>query len=500
MKKHIFGGLAKTILFSVALAAMLMLSVTVQAEEQTHSCNAGYTYGAEGGMLVEHCTVKDCTHQAFARIEYPPFKYTQTFEASFVYDGMEKNGATILKDDNWQGADPVLTYEDNVNVGIARVYATMTGTNGESASAVYVFKITEAPVSVSMVSAQGRVYDGTNKVNILSLEVNGIIDSDDVSVNYSGLKGTLPSADAGTYNEITLSGVTLKGEHGSNYKIADGKYALSAPIVISKAENAPDMPNAVMDAPFSCKTVGDVSLPWGWKWSDADKVKGLSANVPLTATAVYDGADKNNYNNVQKQITITRSACEHAWDSGVITKKPTALKKGVRTYKCSACQAVRTENISPLGAPAVGKKFKGDDGKATYKITKSSLTKGTVEYVKPVNKKKSTVSVPATVKIDGVTYKVTSIAKNAFKDNKYIKNLTIGKNVSQIGAKAFYKCINLKTVKISTTKLTSKKIGSKAFYGIKSKAVIKVPKKKYSFYKKLLRDKGAGKKVSYKKF
>lgn len=82
----------------------------------------------------------------------------------------------------------------------------------------------------------------------------------------------------------------------------------------------------------------------------------------------------------------------------------------------------------------------------------------------------------------------------------YIKNLTIGKNVSKIGVNAFYKCKNLKSIKISATKLTNKKVGSNAFYGIKSKPVIKVPKKKYNAYKKMMKAKGVGKKAKYKKF
>ncbi len=190
---------------------------------------------------------------------------------------------------------------------------------------------------------------------------------------------------------------------------------------------------------------------------------------------------------------------EHTWDGGVVAKQPTRLEKGVKTFTCKACQATKTEDIPSLGAHAKGIKLPDDKNQGFYKVTKAGLTGGTVEYVKPLNKNKKTVSIPATVKIDGITYKVTSIAKNAFKNNKSIKKLTIGTNVSKIGAKAFFGCKNLKTITIKTTKLKNKKVGVNAFKGIKSKATIKVPKKKYNAYKKLLMKKGVGNKAVFKK-
>ena len=58
----------------------------------------------------------------------------------------------------------------------------------------------------------------------------------------------------------------------------------------------------------------------------------------------------------------------------------------------------------------------------------------------------------------------------------------------------FYGCKNLKNITIKTTKLTKKRVGSKAFSGIHAKAVIKVPKKKLSAYRKMLKARGAAKK------
>ena len=95
-----------------------------------------------------------------------------------------------------------------------------------------------------------------------------------------------------------------------------------------------------------------------------------------------------------------------------------------------------------------------------YKITKSSVSQGTVEYVMP-NKKTSSVIIPATVNLDGVTYKVTSIADNAFKNNTEMTTLVIGKNIVRIGKSSFENCKKLKKVTIGKKVI---KIGKKAFY------------------------------------
>lgn len=178
-------------------------------------------------------------------------------------------------------------------------------------------------------------------------------------------------------------------------------------------------------------------------------------------------------------------------------KVPKGKPVGSYAYTCKLTSggysAVIKAATVTVKAPAKGSKYKDDKNMATYKITKARADgKGTVEYVKPSNKKKGTVTIPATVKIGGVTYKVTSIAKNAFKGNRYIKRLTIEKNVEKIGARAFYGCKKLKTITIKTTKLTAKKIGANAFKNIKSNATIKVPKKKLKAYKTMLRKKGVG--------
>ena len=304
-----------------------------------------------------------------------------------------------------------------------------------------------------------------------------------------------------------------------NYNTVETKITL----IVNKAASAPGLPNKTMEVDYSKKKVSDITtLPEGWAWQDEDKDKALTVGTAVKATAVYTGADKGNYVTESVEVSITRQACTHTWDGGVVTKEATATQKGEKTYTCTVCKETKTEEVPALGAPKVGTEDTSDDGKATYKVTTASLTKGTVTYVAPTNKKKTTVTIPATVIIDGVNYKVTSIADNAFANNKKLIKITIGSNVTTIGKKAFYKCTSLtkitipskvkkigkqasygckklKTITIKTTKLNSKNVGSKAFKGIYAKATIKVPKSKLKSYKKLLKARGVGKKAKIKK-
>lgn len=193
----------------------------------------------------------------------------------------------------------------------------------------------------------------------------------------------------------------------------------------------------------------------------------------------------------------------------------------------------------PSEAPVKkGSKVTDKKTKAIYTVTETGKTK-TVKYCGSQKKAKS-LAIPATVKINGTTYKVTSIGAKAFAKNASLQKITIGKNVKTIGIKAFYECKKLKkitmgenvtsiareafynctalteitipakitkigafafyncqklkSITIETKKLTTKKIGSDAFYRIGSrnykKLITEVPLGKLSAYTKLLRKRG----------
>ena len=183
---------------------------------------------------------------------------------------------------------------------------------------------------------------------------------------------------------------------------------------------------------------------------------------------------------------------EHIWDSGKITVQPTAAKTGVRTYTCENCGATKKTTIPVLNL--VGKTVRDKTTNGVYKV----LSKTSVEYTKPIAKR-AAVNIPATVKLSGKTFNVTKISANAFRNNTVMKSLTIGSNVTTIGANAFYGCKNLNTVVIKTAKLTTKTVGVNAFAKTGAKPVVTVPAKQFNTYKTLLRSKGISTKAVYKK-
>ncbi len=180
-------------------------------------------------------------------------------------------------------------------------------------------------------------------------------------------------------------------------------------------------------------------------------------------------------------------------------------KVGSYTYRCVISSGdYRAEKSIPVKvtAPAKGTVIKDAGEKAYYKVTKAGTASGrvgTLQYKMPVNKKTGNIVIPATLTVHGIKYKVTSIAKNALKGNRYVTKLSIGVNVSSIGKSAFQNCKKLKTITIRTKKLIDKSVGKVAFKGINNKATVKVPKKKYKAYISLLRKKGMGSKVTFKK-
>lgn len=172
----------------------------------------------------------------------------------------------------------------------------------------------------------------------------------------------------------------------------------------------------------------------------------------------------------------TEEKQEIAGENGSTTeeKAGTAGEGGSKTEE-------KQESVKEKAEQQKTVQFTDSASKAVYRIKKNK----TVEYVKGTDKNSRKVVIPATVTYKKVNYKVVSVASNAWKGNKKLAQLTIGKNVKSIGKKAFYGCKKLKKITIKCKLLTKKNCGEKAFFGIHKKANIKVPKGKKKSYKKM---------------
>ena len=124
----------------------------------------------------------------------------------------------------------------------------------------------------------------------------------------------------------------------------------------------------------------------------------------------------------------------------------------------------------------------------TYQVIKTTASDPRVCAVGCTKQTLTTLTIPDRITFGGVSYRVTRIGKNAFRDMPKLNTLTMGKNVMKIERAAFYNCPKLKTITVSSKKITS--IGEKAFSKIYVKAKVNVPNSSVKKYKKYLLDAG----------
>ena len=194
-------------------------------------------------------------------------------------------------------------------------------------------------------------------------------------------------------------------------------------------------------------------------------------------------------------------ALGHKFTKYVSDNNATTTKDGTKTARCdNGCGTKNTvvdkgsKKTNPSQSPKIkiGQKLQNSVG------VRCAITgKNTAECIGYVGKKNS-VTIPPSLKYMGVTYQITSIKTKAFSGNKNLRSIVIPSSIRTIGSQAFFKCKNLKKITIKTPYLSKKTVGAKAFKGIHAKAKIKVPKKQKKAYQKLLKAKGAGKKVTIK--
>lgn len=312
--------------------------------------------------------------------------------------------------------------------------------------------------------------------------------------------------------------------------LAQGAARIEKEYTIERAAQPDNMPEASAAVPYTQKKVTQdmLSLGNGWKISEDSIGMDIPENGSVTINVIYDGEDARNYENTTGNVQVWREACSHDLVK-VDAVAATESKEGNKEYyRCKECgklfedaQGTREitrestvipklekpvptempkESANPSSVPTPEKKGSKltDETGATYKVTGTNSKQPTVMYVSSNKTKNASVIIPSSIEVNGVKYLVTSIADDAFRNNKKLKKITIGKEIISIGKRAFEGCKNLKIIVIQTEKLKTKTVGRKSFSKTSSKAVVEVPKKKLKAYKKLLRKRGLSKKAAFK--
>jgi len=207
----------------------------------------------------------------------------------------------------------------------------------------------------------------------------------------------------------------------------------------------------------------------------------VGAKAPSCTTEGYTGDEvcKDCHATIKKGHKLDKTA--HQWSTWKTTTNPSYASEGEQTRQCSQCHQIETRKLNKLPLPKAGTKY--TVGGNQYTVLKAGLS---VRFSK-ANPKAKTATIPNTITVDGISYKVAEIGANAFNNNKKIKKVTIGANVVKIANKAFNKCPSLRNVIIKTTLLTKKTASKKCFSKVQKKMVIKVPKKVKKSYAKIFK-------------
>ena len=299
------------------------------------------------------------------------------------------------------------------------------------------------------------------------------------------------------------------------------------------------------DKDFS-KVTANITVNAVWTVIKPEKVTSLVAEADKKSIALsWDETEYAGYYLVYRKADSEKEYTQVAKTTKILWTDSKAVPGTQYSYKVVAVRSLSGKKYqgaesdvvtTKIGTPQIGDTYSVGD--LNYKLT------GTKEVtVTGLAKVTDTLVIPSSVTISGKVYKVTAIQDKAFYRNEDIVNVTIGNNVVNVGKYAFYQCSGLETVKfgkrvaiINTCAFTQcpnlenvtlpssiRKIGAKAFYqctsikifkingsaleyvgkkglAINKTVTLRLPKKPYSSYRKLIKASSVYVKTKFVKF
>lgn len=198
-------------------------------------------------------------------------------------------------------ADGAASVDTDGNVTVTDVGDfTITATAGDkSASATGTAVAKE--LDVSGATAKDKTYDSDSNVEVTAVTLEGIVSGDGVSVDLSAVTGTVSSANAGTYETISLQNLVLTGDKAGCYTLAATADNVPTTVTIEKA--TPTAPEGTFTATYGQK-LGDIELPEGWNWAVPETVLNQLGDHPYEAQY----AATTNYTGATATLTVTVTA------------------------------------------------------------------------------------------------------------------------------------------------------------------------------------------------
>ena len=284
------------------------------------------------------------------------------------------NVVTVDGSWSWENPDTIPTVE---NDGYVAVFTPTDSVN---------YKPTKAVVTLSLEKATPKI---TEKPTAAAITYGQTLEESLLSGGAGNVAGTFEWKDKTVRPSVSDSEATSYEVVFTSADSNWGTTEITVTIKVNKAPCAPDVPQTAMTPVHSVKTVGEVALPQGWSWEEADAALALIDETAVTATAVYVGSDKGNYEIESVEITLTRCKCEHAQTTlrgalnetckaegytgdtvcvecgailetgriipkkahsytSAVTKPATTEEEGILTYTCGECGYSYTEPIAKL--------------------------------------------------------------------------------------------------------------------------------------------------------
>ena len=284
------------------------------------------------------------------------------------------NEVTVDGSWSWENPDIVPTVD---NEGYVAVFTPTDNVNYKPTTAVVTLSLGKAtPEITEKPTAAAITYGQTLAESQLSGGAGNVAGT--FAWKDGSVRPTVSDGDATSYEVVFTS-------TDSNW----GKAETTVTLTVHKASCPSNMPQAKMEPAHRVKTVGEVELPQGWYWEEADALLELTDETAVTATAVYNGSDKGNYETESVEIVLIRSNCEHAQTAvngmrdatcqaegytgdtvctecgvtllvgtaipktehkytGTVTKAATTEEEGILTYSCVTCGHSYNEAIAKL--------------------------------------------------------------------------------------------------------------------------------------------------------
>ena len=319
---------------------------------------------------------------------------------------------------------------ENGSESRTRNYSFDTVTNTFKAAQVVNDFIFKSPVN--------PIYDGQPKEASLEFKFKPTHENDRTILlkyykgKYENIKDNIDTIEPLQGAPVNAGTYTVKAEIGESKSYFEHKGLVSSEwtFTIKKASVAPgvDFNKTSISVLWSCKKISDITNPFpaDWKWdNDVNPDQELQVGKPITATAIYNGDDKGNYEKESITYTIIRSQCTHEhtagryysspsctssgysgdtyctdcnetlsygytisayghdYDNGVITTEPTTETDGIITYTCKRCKHQDTKNLGKLGdgEPYIEGSFQKKSWDTVNDLIKTSKEKDTISII-----------------------------------------------------------------------------------------------------------------------